>query len=198
MPESGDILGAKYRLECEIGRGGMGSVWRATRLDLGTQLAIKVMHGEACQKPGGLERFSREARAAASLSSPHVVRIIDFGADARAGLAFMAMELLEGESLAARLQSGQRQAPAWVASVITQVARALGQAHTAGIVHRDLKPANIFLVHNDDDELVKLLDFGVAKAADGLATATGSVLGTPYYMSPEQVNAAKHIDHRTD
>ena len=108
----------------------------------------------------------------------------------------MAMELLEGESLAARLQSSRSRAPKWVASVITQVARALGQAHTAGIVHRDLKPANIFLVRNDDDELVKLLDFGVAKAADGLAT--GSVLGTPYYMSPEQVNAAKHIDHRTD
>ncbi len=196
--EPGTVLGAKYRLDVEIGRGGMGSVWRATRLDLGTELALKVMYGDALNKPGGLDRFTREAKAAASLTNPHVVRIIDFGSDPAGGVAFMAMELLVGDSLAARLSSQSALPPERVASVITQVSRALSQAHASGIVHRDLKPANIFLVQNADDELVKLLDFGIAKAGDGLSTATGSVLGTPYYMSPEQVNCAKDIDHRTD
>jgi protein kinase-like protein len=198
MLEAGIVLGAKYRLDSEIGRGGMGSVWRATRLDLGTELAIKVMHGDATTQASRLERFTREAKAASRLTSPHVVRVIDFGVDAASGLPFMAMELLEGESLAARLESGGPQAPARVASIILQVARALNQAHAAGIVHRDLKPANIFLVRNEDEELVKLLDFGIAKAGDGVSTVTGSVLGTPYYMSPEQVGALKDVDHRTD
>jgi eukaryotic-like serine/threonine-protein kinase len=198
----GQILNGKYRLEEEIGRGGMGSVWRSTRLDLGTSLALKVMHGPASDNPSGFDRLSREAKAAASLSSPHVVRVIDFGVDTAENATFIAMELLEGESLAQRLKRrGPLSLPA-VATVITQVARALSQAHAAGIIHRDLKPENIFLVQNGDDELVKLLDFGVAKAAgalgDGLVTATGNVLGTPYYMSPEQVNASRDIDHRTD
>ena len=196
--EPGRILSGKYRLEAEIGRGGMGSVWRATRLDLGTRVAVKVMHGQPSDNPVGFDRFGREAKAAASLNSPHVVRIIDFGLDAATHTPFITMELLEGESLAQRIDSALRLAPAVVARVITQVARALSEAHAAGIVHRDLKPANIFLVRNADEELVKLLDFGVAKAAGGVATATGHVLGTPYYMSPEQVNSLKDIDHRAD
>ena len=202
MVDRGLVLSGKYRLESEIGRGGMGSVWRATRLDLGTELAVKVMHGEASRKADGLERFSREAKAAASLKSPHVVRIIDFGVDTTTSVPFMAMELLEGESLAGRLASQTRLALPTVARIITQVARALHQAHADGIIHRDLKPGNIFLVQNGDDEMVKLLDFGIAKAdgalGEGLATATGSVMGTPHYMSPEQVNSLKDIDHRAD
>jgi serine/threonine-protein kinase len=174
----------------------MGSVWRATRLDLGASVAIKVMH--ASDNPVGVERFAREAKAAAGLRSPHVVRIIDFGIDDATRTPFIAMEMLEGESLAERLESVGRLTPRTVARVITEVARALSEAHAAGIVHRDLKPANIFLVENHDDELVKLLDFGVAKALGGAATATGHVLGTPYYMSPEQVNSLKEIDHRAD
>jgi serine/threonine-protein kinase len=196
--EAGKILSGKYRLEAEIGRGGMGSVWRATRLDLGASVAIKVMHGQAAGNPVGVERFAREAKAAAGLRSPHVVRIIDFGIDEATRTPFMAMEMLEGESLAQRLESVGRLTPRHLARVITEVARALSEAHAAGIVHRDLKPANIFLVENHDDELVKLLDFGVAKALGGVATATGHVLGTPYYMSPEQVNSLKDIDHRAD
>jgi eukaryotic-like serine/threonine-protein kinase len=202
MLARGQILSGKYRLENEIGRGGMGSVWRSTRLDLGTSLALKVMHGLASDNPSGFERLSREAKSAASLSSPHVVRVIDFGVDTASNTTFIAMELLEGESLAQRLERGVPLSLHAVAKVITQVARALSQAHAAGIIHRDLKPANVFLVQNGDDELVKLLDFGVAKAGGslgaGLATATGHVLGTPYYMSPEQVNSLKDIDHRTD
>ena len=198
MLEAGKILSGKYRLEAEIGRGGMGSVWRATRLDLGASVAIKVMHGHAADNPIGVERFAREAKAAAGLRSPHVVRIIDFGIDDATHTPFMAMEMLEGESLAQRLESVRRLTPRHLSRVITEVARALSEAHAAGIVHRDLKPANIFLVENHDDELVKLLDFGVAKALGGVATATGHVLGTPYYMSPEQVNSLKDIDHRAD
>jgi eukaryotic-like serine/threonine-protein kinase len=202
MLARGQVLSGKYRLEQEIGRGGMGSVWRATRLDLGTSLALKVMHGLASDNPSGFDRLSREAKAAASLSSPHVVRVIDFGVDTAENATFIAMELLEGESLAQRLERSGRVSIHEVARVITPLARALSQAHAAGIIHRDLKPANIFLVQNGDDELVKLLDFGVAKAigalGGGLATATGHVLGTPYYMSPEQVNSLRDIDHRTD
>jgi len=196
--EAGNILSGKYRLETEIGRGGMGSVWRATRLDLGASVAVKVMHGHAADNPVGVERFAREAKAAAGLRSPHVVRIIDFGIDEATHTPFIAMEMLEGESLAQRLESVERLSPRQLSRVITGVARALSEAHAAGIVHRDLKPANIFLVENHDDELVKLLDFGVAKALGGVATATGHVLGTPYYMSPEQVNSLKDIDHRAD
>src|SRR5690349_22595964 len=188
MLERGQILSGKYRLDAEIGRGGMGIVWRSTRLDLGSFVALKVMHGAAANNPGGFERFSREARAAASLNSPHVVRVIDFGVDPTTHAAFIAMELLRGESLEQRLARCAPLPPASVARVITQVARALSEAHALGIVHRDLKPANIFLVENADDELVKLLDFGVAKAIGalgaGIATATGDMMGTPYYMSP--------------
>src|SRR5262245_46638913 len=117
MLQAAIVLGGKYRLDSEIGRGGMGTVWRATRLDLGTELAIKVMEGDASSQASRLDRFTREARAASSLTSPHVVRVFDFGVDAAAGVAFMAMELLEGESLAARLASAGRQSPARVASI---------------------------------------------------------------------------------
>ena len=202
MLERGQILSGKYRLDAEIGRGGMGIVWRSTRLDLGSSVALKVMHAAAANNPASFERFSREARAAASLNSPHVVRVIDFGVDPTSHAAFIAMELLRGESLEQRLARCAPLPPAAVARVITQVARALSEAHAVGIVHRDLKPANIFLVENADDELVKLLDFGVAKAIGalgaGIATATGDMMGPPYYMSPEQVNSRRQIDHRTD
>jgi eukaryotic-like serine/threonine-protein kinase len=144
----------------------------------------------------------REAQAAASLRSPHVVQILDHGVDE--GVPFIVMELLDGESLASRLERVQRLSPADTARVITQVARAIARAHEAGIVHRDLKPDNIYLVRNDEEEIAKVLDFGVAKATThGMgsvtgATRTGSVLGTPYYMSPEQAEGAKTVDGRSD
>src|SRR5262245_28216691 len=144
MLASGTVLNGKYRVESLLGSGGMGSVWRATRLDLGTAVALKVMHMESSRTPEGVARFNREARAAASLSSPHVVRIIDFGVDAATELPFIVMELLLGETLDQRLKRCQKLPVAAVSAAITQVARALGQAHGAGLVHRDLKPANIF------------------------------------------------------
>lgn len=199
---SGQILQAKYRLERELGRGGMGSVWLAQHLTLHSQVAIKLIDPEIAQNPEALARFLREAQAAASLRSPHVVQILDHGVDE--GVPFIVMELLDGESLAKRLERVQRLSPQETSRIMTQVARAMGRAHEAGIVHRDLKPDNIFIVRNDEEEVAKVLDFGVAKSnTHGMggvssATRTGSVLGTPYYMSPEQAEGAKTVDHRSD
>jgi serine/threonine-protein kinase len=196
------VLAAKYRLIRQLGQGGMGSVWLAEHLSLRSPVAIKLIEPSIATNPEALARFLREAQAAASLRSPHVVQILDHGVDA--GVPFIAMELLEGESLANRLLRVGRLAPAETAKLMTQVARAMARAHEAGIVHRDLKPDNIFIVHNDEDELAKVLDFGVAKSsvhALGLGvssgTRTGAMLGTPYYMSPEQAEG-RLVDARSD
>jgi serine/threonine-protein kinase len=196
------ILSGKYRLERELGRGGMGAVWLAEHMTLRSPVAIKLIDPGIAENPEALARFLREAQAAASLRSPHVVQILDHGVDN--GVPFIVMELLEGESLASRLERQHRLSPADTARIMTQVARAITRAHEAGIIHRDLKPDNIFLVRNDEEEVAKVLDFGVAKAnSHGMgavsgATRTGSVLGTPYYMSPEQAEGVKNIDHRSD
>jgi serine/threonine-protein kinase len=196
------ILSGKYRLERELGRGGMGSVWLAQHLTLRSPVAIKLIDPSIASNPEALQRFLREAQAAASLRSPHVVQILDHGVDE--GVPFIVMELLDGESLASRLERVKRLSPAETARIITEVARAIARAHEAGIVHRDLKPDNIYLVRNDEEEIAKVLDFGVAKATThGMgavtgATRTGSVLGTPYYMSPEQAEGAKTVDGRSD
>jgi eukaryotic-like serine/threonine-protein kinase len=180
----------------------MGSVWLAQHLTLRSPVAIKLIDPEIAQNPEALSRFLREAQSAASLRSPHVVQILDHGVDQ--GVPFIVMELLDGESLASRLEHVRRLSPTDTSRILTQVARAMTKAHEAGIVHRDLKPDNIFLVKNDEDEVAKVLDFGIAKSQQhGLgsvsgSTRTGSVLGTPYYMSPEQAEGAKSLDHRTD
>jgi serine/threonine protein kinase len=180
----------------------MGSVWLAEHMTLRSPVAIKLIDPGIAENPEALARFLREAQSAASLRSPHVVQILDHGVDN--GVPFIVMELLEGESLASRLERLHRLSPADTARIMTQVARAVTRAHEAGIIHRDLKPDNIFLVRNDEEEVAKVLDFGVAKASShGMgaatgATRTGSVLGTPYYMSPEQAEGAKNIDHRSD
>ncbi len=198
MVGEGDVLGGKYRLIKRIGQGGMGAVWHGERLDLGSSVAIKVMHADAAQKRSSAERFGCEARAAATLTSPHVVQVLDYGVDEETNAPYIVMELLQGESLSSRLADGPVNASV-CADWVTQISRALTNAHSHGIVHRDLKPANIFLVRNEDAELVKLLDFGIAKSSLGdVATVTGSMVGTPYYMSPEQVNGASNLDHRTD
>jgi hypothetical protein len=200
--QSGVVLAGKYRLESLLGRGGMGSVWRATHLGLHAPVAIKLIDAGIVTNPEALARFVREARAAAGLRSPHVVQILDHGIDEASHTPFIAMELLEGESLGVRLQRTGRLTPAETARVVSQVARALTRAHEAGIVHRDLKPDNIFLVANEDEEIAKILDFGIAKSRQELgvdsATRTGAVMGTPYYMSPEQISGTRDVDHRTD
>jgi serine/threonine-protein kinase len=197
------VLAHKYRLIGQLGAGGMGSVWLARHVDLDSLVAVKLMGKEVAATPAGTERFLREARTAASLRSPHVVQILDYGL--HEGVPFIAMELLEGESLAARLaRDGRFQSWQLAEHILRQVARAVGRAHDAGIVHRDLKPGNIFLVRNDEEEIVKLLDFGIAKNASPLdappssSTRTGEFLGSPVYASPEQLQASKHLDQRAD
>ncbi len=199
--EAGSILADRYRLESLLGQGGMGSVWRALHLTLNSPVAIKLIDPSIAASENALARFLREAQAAAALRSPHVVQTLDYGV--HDGIPFIAMELMEGESLADRLKRVGRLSPAETAKFLMHVARAVGKAHDAGIVHRDLKPDNIFLVHNDDDEVAKVLDFGIAKQIQGLEamdsqTQTGAVMGTPFYMSPEQAEGTKALDHRTD
>jgi serine/threonine protein kinase len=197
----GAVLAGKYTLERKLGQGGMGAVWRAEHVHLRSPVAIKLIDQQIAQHPEALARFMREAQSAAALRSPHVVQILDYGADR--GVPYIAMELLEGESLAERLARVSRLPPAQVAHVVTEVARAISRAHELSIVHRDLKPDNIFLVRNDEIEVTKVLDFGIAKATQGLGTVsgetrTGAILGTPHYMSPEQAEGTKSVDHRTD
>ena len=177
-------------------------MWRAEHLTLRTQVAIKLIDPAIAESSEALARFQREAQSAAELRSTHIVQIIDYGIDGNS--PFIAMELLEGESLAARLARLGNLAPSEMIRILSQVARALARAHEKGIVHRDLKPDNIFVVHEGDDEVAKVLDFGIAKKVDalsassGIKTHTGALLGTPYYVSPEQALGQSDIDHRTD
>ena len=178
----------------------MGSVWLAEHLTLNSWVAVKLMDPSLAATVEGVERFKREAQAAASLRSAHVVQVLDYGV--HENTPFLVMELLQGQSLADCLEHEKRLSPERALSVISQVARAIGRAHAGGIVHRDLKPDNIFLVREDDQELAKVLDFGIAKATGprfgGAETRTGVTMGTPYYMSPEQVEGKKALDHRSD
>ena len=197
----GWILGGRYRLDSLLGRGGMGSVWKAHHVTLDSPVAIKLMEPEIAANQAGLERFVREAQAAAALRSPHVVQTLDYGV--HEGTPYIAMELMVGESLAKRLENLGRLSVAETTKVITHVSRALAKAHEMGIVHRDLKPDNIFIVQNDDEEVVKVLDFGIAKIANvsapaNMQTRTGVMIGTAYYASPEQLEGSKSVDHRTD
>jgi serine/threonine-protein kinase len=199
----GEILGGKYRLEREIGRGTMGTVWSAVHLTLGQRVAIKLIAAEHAQAEEARQRFSTEAKAAARLRSRYVVQVYDDG-ETSAGTPYIVLEYLDGETLEQRLER-ERDLPLNDAVRVTRnVARALSRAHAAGIVHRDLKPANVFLTRSDDDEVgwvAKVLDFGIAKVEDhGIAsnTKTGALLGTPLFMSPEQVRGANSVDSRSD
>ncbi len=199
----GAIIAAKFRLERVIGKGGMGSVWAAKHAHLDMPVALKFMDPLA-DSPEARVRFEREAKAAASLRSPHVVQILDHGLDD--GVPYIAMELLEGEDLGERLRRDKRLDLVVASRIFTQAAKALKKAHDAGIIHRDLKPSNIFLARFDEDEVVKLLDFGVAKLRspgsaldpNSQATQTGVVFGSPSYMSPEQARGVRVLDHKTD
>jgi eukaryotic-like serine/threonine-protein kinase len=170
-------------------------------LSLQAPVAVKMIDSSIAQVPEALARFLREAQAAASLRSPNVVQILDHGVDEATRAPFIVMELMEGESLADRLERQGRLSAKETSSIISQMARALTRAHAAGIVHRDLKPDNVFIVRNEDEEVAKILDFGIAKSdvhRVGTQTATGTVMGTAYYMSPEQISGSKEVDHRTD
>jgi serine/threonine-protein kinase len=199
--EAGRILSERYRLVRPVGQGSQASVWIADHLALNTFVAVKLIDPELGKKEDARERFRREATAAAQLRSAHVVQILDHGIDGDD--PFIVMELLEGEDLFERLDKRHRLSLRETSKILTQVARALARAHAAGIVHRDLKPENVFLCANEDDEIVKVLDFGVAKISDPAKitmqrTGVGTLIGTPHYMSPEQVKGIVEVDFRTD
>jgi eukaryotic-like serine/threonine-protein kinase len=192
----------------KLGQGGMGSVWVAEHLTLHTQVAVKFISADAAAHPGILERFNREASIAAQMKHPHAVQVFDHGISHQ-GMPFLAMELLEGEDVRHRIDRLRRLNPAETSIILGQSGRALARAHSIGLVHRDIKPDNIFLIQVDGELFVKVLDFGIAKVLDlGVAgqlqstgqgaTATGAMLGTPYYMSPEQTMNAKDVDARAD
>jgi serine/threonine-protein kinase len=192
----GSVIDSRYVLRAPLGHGGMGAVWRAEHAKLKTEVAVKLVASTLATDGSALERFQREAQLAASLESPHVVRILDFGV--QDGMPYIAMELLSGETLGARLSRSKALPHSDTLRIAGQIARGIGRAHQAGIVHRDLKPENVFLARVDGEEVAKVLDFGVAKAEtlDPL-TVTGAVLGTLQYMSPEQIEG-RRVDARSD
>lgn len=193
----GAIISNKYKLERALAYGGMGCIWSARHEMLDTKLAVKFIHPVhmACKELRG--RFAREAVASARISSPHVVQVYDYGIED--DTPYLVMELLEGEDLGARLKRETRLSLEATCHILIQVAKGLRRAHEAGIVHRDLKPANIFLARDTDEEVVKLLDFGIAKLTSSPEwTGIGQLMGSPLYMSPEQIQQSTSIDHRSD
>jgi eukaryotic-like serine/threonine-protein kinase len=199
--QAGKVLNGRYKLLRPLGQGSQAYVWVAEHLALGSQVAVKLIDPELAKQEDARERFAREATAAAKLRSAHVVQMLDHGIEA--DQPFIVMELLDGEDLFDRLERRQRLTLAETSKIVTQVARALMRAHAEGIIHRDLKPENVFLVRNEDEELAKVLDFGVAKVttpakAAMTRTGVGTLIGTPHYMSPEQVKGLTEIDHRSD
>ena len=199
---AGMMVTPSVKLLRPLGEGGMGSVWVAEHLALRTQVVVKFIAEALKNSQEATERFSREAAAAAQVKSPHVVQTFDHGLTAD-GVPYIVMELLEGRDLGAHLAAEGPCSPALVVAIIAQLGRALDRAHERGIVHRDIKPGNIFLCDGGGGEVfVKLLDFGIAKGVDvpriDSGTKTGAMIGSPFYMSPEQILGSKLIDHRSD
>jgi serine/threonine-protein kinase len=205
-PPSQGLIAGKYQLVRMIGRGGMGSVWEARHVSLGTSSAIKFIEAEYADSHEARSRFDKEAKAAATIQSKHAIQIYDHGVT-EDGKPYIVMELLQGEPLDKRIERLGRLSLVDTAKILQQVCRGLARAHERGIIHRDLKPENIFIVRNsdDDEEVAKVLDFGIAKMSNSgtssgitSSTKTGAVLGTPFYMSPEQARGLRNVDHRTD
>lgn len=197
----GQVIAEKYRLERLLGRGGMGEVYEARHVVVGRRFALKLLHPHLAQGSSAVARFLREARAAGSLENPHIAAVVDF-ATTSDGVPFLVMEYLEGLSLGRLLaREGPLPVPRAV-SLLLQICRGLEAAHQAGIVHRDLKPDNLFVVKPPDgSELLKILDFGIAKLVDEPSaplTHSGAVLGTAFYMAPEQARGEKQVDFRVD
>ena len=197
----GVTIDGKYRIESKLGEGGMGAVYCATRLLIGDVVAIKVLHTDQVADQQAVERFRREAQAAARLKHPNVVTIHDFGVTNR-NLAYLVMEMVEGESLRSIIKQQGPLTPPATAAIASQVCAALEEAHRRHIVHRDLKPDNIVVAATPAGLRVKVLDFGIAKLRDLPVTAdsltqTGTVIGTPRYMSPEQC-MGEELDGRSD
>lgn len=198
--QAGVVVGNKIRIIRPLKRGGMGSVWVAEHQTLRMQVAVKFMAERLVQDHEYVERFAREAMSSAQIKSPHVVQVFDHGVFD--GTPFIVMELLDGEDMRTRIARAGPISVAEAGHILVQLSRALTKAHAAGIVHRDIKPDNIFLMEHDGEPFIKVLDFGVAKHAAQDAehdmTGTGAMVGTPHYMSPEQILSARRVDHRAD
>jgi serine/threonine-protein kinase len=201
---SGDTIAGKYRLDFVIGRGGMGVVVSAHHLELDQRVAIKFLLQDLAERSDAAQRFRREARAAAKIRSDHVVRVIDV-ATLDDGIPYMVMEYLDGHDVA-ELLAKRDELPAELAvGYILEALEAISEAHAAGVVHRDLKPANLYLARRRDGAVrVKVLDFGISKSllddssGDLRLTATATLMGSPLYMSPEQMQSARDVDTRAD
>jgi serine/threonine-protein kinase len=198
--KSGDVLAGKYRIERVLGTGAMGMVLAAIHVGLGTRVAVKVMMAGGTKGREAEERFMREARVAAVLRSQHAAKVLDV-ARTDSGAPYIVMEFLDGQDLAARVEQRSALPVEEAVGYILQACEAVGEAHALGIVHRDIKPANLFLTTGvDGAPCVKVVDFGIAKQHDGgvAVTQTSSVLGSPLYMSPEQMRATRDVDARAD
>ena len=194
----GDVIDGKYEILGLIGQGGMGAVYEARHTLIKRRYALKILHAQYAENENIAQRFILEAQAAAAIGSEHIIESTDAG-KTDDGCPYLVMELLEGEDLAAVLAREGPLAPARAAALLAQACDALAAAHRAGIVHRDLKPGNLFIARRPDgEEWVKVLDFGIAKFKDLSLTPTQLVLGTLFYMSPEQAEVAKQVDARAD
>ncbi|MCU0683852.1 MAG: serine/threonine protein kinase [Polyangiaceae bacterium] len=202
----GKLLDGKYRIENVIGGGGMGIIVAARHLALDQRVAVKFLRPDVLRDAETVARFAREARAAVRIRSEHVAHVLDVG-ESDDGTPFMVMELLEGHTMADELSKRGPLPTEEAVDFVLQLCEALAEAHAAGIVHRDLKPENLFVVDRADEwRTLKVLDFGISKTAmpgtlfanDALLTQTLSMMGSPMYMSPEQIRATKNVDHRSD
>jgi hypothetical protein len=203
--EAGQVIDGKYRVVKLLGQGGMGAVYLAEHMIIGKRVALKVLLGSVAGNETAVARFEREAQAAGRIGNDHILEIFDFGSLSD-GARYMVCEFLEGETLASRVTREQRLSPAALVPIARQLLSGLGAAHDAGVVHRDLKPENIFILRQKAGlaDFVKIIDFGISKfqplsAADGMQmTATGIVVGTPCYLSPEQARGSREADARSD
>jgi eukaryotic-like serine/threonine-protein kinase len=206
VPTEGDVVAGKYRVERVLGQGGMGVVVAARHTSLRQHVAVKFLLPKAMKLPGAAERFLREARAVVAIKSEHVARVLDIG-ELEGGEPYMVMEYLTGSDFGQMLRARGPLPPKEAVDYVLQACEALAEAHALGIVHRDLKPGNLFLTTRaDGSALVKVLDFGLSKATksddDGAPehslTAPDMIVGSPHYMSPEQLKSLKQVDTRTD
>jgi eukaryotic-like serine/threonine-protein kinase len=205
LPRPGELLAGKYRIDRAVASGGMAAIFAAEHVVLGQRVAVKVLFAESARNPETVERLLREARASARLQTAHVARVLDAGVLDNAA-PFLVMEYLDGRDLGAHCAQQGPMPPQEAADCILQALEGLAHAHAAGIVHRDLKPSNLFLAEMPDgSRILKVLDFGVSKSLSpdpggSMAKAlTGSqVIGSPMYMSPEQVRNARGVDARSD
>lgn len=200
---SGDVVDGKYQIVRLLGEGGMGAVYEGLNVRIHRKVAIKVLHGNVASNADAVKRFEREAQAAGRIGSKHIVEVLDLG-DLPDGDRYMVMEFLEGEDLTTRIRSKEKLTPTELYPIAVQLLEGLAAAHDAGIIHRDLKPDNVYLEPGapGQTDFVKILDFGISKfnslGGEFSMTQTGAVMGTPYYMSPEQAKGSRELDQRTD